>query len=61
MRSSVLQFNRLPALAAVVARRMGGAVTGPYVDGFTTMVFLAASGSAQSFANHSIRTLGDQL
>ena len=39
MKSSVLHFNRFPALCAATARRMGGAATGSYVDDFTTIDF----------------------
>ena len=43
MKSSVLHFNRFPSLTAAVARRMGGAAIGPYVDDFTTVDFMAAA------------------
>eukprot|EP00972_Heterocapsa_arctica_P091611 13513201-Heterocapsa_arctica.AAC.1 len=36
---------------------MGVAATGPYMDDFTTVDFMAANGSAQSFTNLGIRTL----
>ena len=61
MRSSVLHFNRFPALAAATARRMGGSATGSYVDDFSTMDFLAARGSGQKFANVVIRVMGGEL
>ena len=61
MKSSVLHFNRFPSLAAAVARRMGGSATGPYVDDFTTVDFMAASGSGQGFANDVIRACGGAL
>jgi len=61
MKSSVLHFNRFPSLAAALARRMGGAATGPYVDDFTTIDFMAAHGSGQDFANAGIRALGGAL
>ena len=61
MRSSVLHFNRFPSLAAAVARRMGGAATGPYVDDFTTVDFLAAHGTGQEFTNVVIGSLGGSL
>ena len=61
MKSSVLHFNRFPALAAATARRMGGAATGSYVDDFTTIDFLAANGTAQKFANGVIRAYGGDL
>ena len=56
MKSSVLHFNRFPALCAATARRMGGAATGSYVDDFTTIDFLMAGGSGQAFANLVINT-----
>ena len=61
MKSSVLHFNRFPALCAATARRMGGAATGSYVDDFTTIDFLMAGGSGQAFANLVINTNGGAL
>ena len=61
MKSSVLHFNRFPALAAATARRMGGSATGSYVDDFSTVDFLGASGSGQKFANVVIRAMGGEL
>ena len=61
MRSSVLHFNRFPTLAAAVARRMGAAATGPYVDDFTTVDLLVAHGSGQEFTNVVIGSLGGEL
>ena len=61
MRSSVLHFNRFPTLAAAVARRMGAAATGLYVDDFATVDFLAAHGSGQEFTNVVIGPLGGEL
>ena len=61
MKSSVLHFNRFPSLTAAVARRMGGAATGPYVDDFTAVDFLAAGGSGQEFANGVLRACGGAL
>ena len=61
MKSSVLHFNRFPALCTATARRMGGAATGSYVDDFTTIDFLMAGGSGQAFANLVINTNGGAL
>ena len=61
MRSSVLHFNRFPALAAAAARRIGGSAMGAYVDDFTTPDFLQARGSGQRFTNVVIRAMGGEL
>ena len=61
MKSSVLHFNRFPALCAATARRMGGAATGSYVDDFTTIDYAMAGGSGQAFANLVINTNGGAL
>ena len=61
MKSSVLHFNRFPSLAAATARRMGGAATGPYVDDFTTVDFMAAGGTGQKFTSVVIGVLGGEL
>ena len=37
---------------------MGGSATGPYVDDFTTVDFMAACGSGQCFINTVIQTMG---
>ena len=61
MRSSVLHFNRFPVLNAAVARRVGAAITGPYVDDFNTVDFMAAGGSAQTFNGDILARLGGSL
>ncbi len=61
MKSSVLHFNRFPTLAAATARRLGAALTGPYVDDFTTVDLLTARGSGQEFTNVVINTMGGDL
>ena len=61
MKSSVLHFNRFPALIAATARRVGGAATGSYVDDFTTVDFLMARGSGQRFANNVLNRAGGEL
>ena len=61
MKSSMLHFNRFPSLASAVARRMGRSATGPYVDDFTTVDFMAACGSGQRFTNTVIQTKGGHL
>ena len=61
MRSSVLHFNRFPVLNAAVARRMGGAITGPYVDDFNVADLMAAGGSAQKFNGGVLAAMGGSL
>ena len=61
MESSVLHFNRFPSIASAVARRMGGSATGPYVNDFTTVDFMAACRSGQSFTNTVVQTIGGHL
>ena len=61
MKSSVLHFNRFPALIAATARRVGGSATGSYVDDFTTVDFLVARGSGQRFTNTVLNKTGGEL
>ena len=61
MKSSVLHFNRFPALVAATARRVGGSATGSYVDDFTTVDFLMARGSGQRFTNTVLSKTGGEL
>ena len=61
MKSSVLHFNRFPALIAATARRVGGSATGSYMDDFTTVDFLMARGSGQSFTNTVLNKTGGEL
>ena len=61
MKSSVLHFNRFPALVAATARRAGGAATGTYFDDFTTVDFTMARGSGQKFTNVVLHQMGGEL
>ena len=61
MRSSVLHFSRFPTLAVAVARRIGGAGTGNYMDDFTCVDVGAAGRSGQSFTQFAVLALGGQL
>ena len=61
MKSSVLHFNRLPSLASAVARSMGGSATGPYVDDFNTVDFMAPVGLAYVSPIRSSRPWMDTL
>ena len=56
-----MKAHRFPSLALAVARRMGGSATGPYVDDFTTVDFIAACGPGQRFTNTVIQTMGGHL
>ena len=61
MRSSVLHFNRFPVLNTAVARRVGAAMTGSYVDDFNTADLTVANGSAQSFNGQVLSLNGGAL
>ena len=58
MRSCVVNFSRFPTLGAAAARRIGAALTGPYVDDFTVVDIVGAEGSGQKFTLEVLGCMG---